>query len=64
MADRFKPIKLWCLNFFQKKVNDNRPKPWLRGELIKYQKKIKFLGITFDEGLTFNEHINDIETRC
>ena len=36
----------------------------LRKELVKYQKQIKFLGITFDEKLTFEEHINEVYEKC
>ena len=52
------PSKTLCLNFYQKKENDNSPRLWLRGELVKYQKEIKFLGITFDQNLTFKAHID------
>ena len=58
------PSKTWCLNFFTKKENDNSPRLWLRNELIKYKKEIKFLGVTFDQKLTFKAHIEDIITRC
>ena len=36
----------------------------LKNELIKYKKEFKFLGITFDEKLTFKAHIENIVTRC
>ena len=58
------PDKTWCLNFYTKKVNNNSPRLWLRGELLKYKKQIKFLGITFDQHLSFETHIDDIVTRC
>ena len=31
---------------------------------IKLYKSAKFIGITFDDKLTFNEHINNIVYRC
>ena len=31
---------------------------------MKYKKELKFLGITFDQGLTFEAHIGDIVKRC
>ena len=37
---------------------------WLKGELLKYKKSSKFLGVTFDQQLTFSEHIEDIVTRA
>ena len=56
--------KTFCLNFHTKSINNNSPRLWLRNELIKYKKQIKFLGITFDEHLTFKNHIEDIVSRC
>ena len=47
-----------------KKQNDNTPRLWLRDELVKYKKELKFLGITFDQQLTFKAHIEDIVVRC
>ena len=58
------PSKTWCLNFFLKKENNNSPRLWLRNELIKYKKEIKFLGVTFDEKLSFKAHIENIVSRC
>ena len=58
------PNKTWCPNFFLKSENKNTPRLWLRGELIQYKKELKFLGITFDQGLTFKAHIEEIVTRC
>ena len=58
------PDKTWCLNFYLKKNNNNTPRLWLRGELLKYQKQVKFLGITFDQHMTFEAHIEDIVSRC
>ena len=40
------------------------PRLWLRGELLKYEKSCKFLGVTFDSNHNFVEHINDIVTRA
>ena len=54
------PDKTWCLNFFLNSENDNTPRLWLRGELLKYKKSCKFLGVTFDQKLTFKEHVDDI----
>ena len=35
---KLNPDKTWCLNFYTKKVNNNTPRLWLRGELLKYKK--------------------------
>ena len=55
--------KTWCQNFFINSENDNTPCLWLKGELLKYRKTCKFLGVTFDQKLTFTEHVNDIVNR-
>ena len=52
------------LNFNINTPNNNTPRLWLRGELIKYKKSFKFLGITFDSQMNFHDHINDIVTRA
>ena len=56
--------KTWCLNFHINKENDNSPRLWLKGELLRYTKSFKFLGITFDPKLTYREHILDIVKRA
>ena len=55
--------KTWCVNFYRTSQNKNYPKLYLKGELLKYKKSCKFLGITLDENLTFEKHIEDIITR-
>ena len=50
--------------FFLTKANNNTPHLYLQGKLIRYQKSFKFIGITFDQSLSFKDHINDISTRC
>ena len=44
--------------------NDNTPRLRLGGELLKYEKSCKFLGVTFDSNHTFKEHIDDIVKRA
>ena len=56
--------KTWCLNFFNDTKNDNTPRLWLKGELLRYKKECKFLGITFDQQLNFKAHITNIVSRC
>ena len=58
------PDKTWCVNFHLTKANNNTPHLYLQGKLIRYQKSFKFIGITFDQSLSFKDHINDISTRC
>ena len=58
------PAKTWCVNFHNRSSDNNTPRLYLRGELLKYKQSCKFLGITFDNKLTFKEHIEDITSRC
>ena len=60
---KLNPDKTHCMNFFINKSNDNTPRLWLKGELLKYQKEFKFLGYTFDQELSHKAHINDIVQR-
>ena len=52
--------KTWCLNFHINKENDSFPRLWLKGELLRYTKSFKFLGITFDPKLTYEKYTLDI----
>ena len=47
------PNKTWCVNFHLTKDNNNTPHLYLQGNILKYQKSFKFLGITFDQSLSF-----------
>ena len=61
---KLNPEKTVVLNSFNSIENKNTPRLWLRGELLKYEKTCKFLGVTFDSSHSFSEHINDIVTRA
>ena len=52
------------LNSFNSQEKNNSLRLWLSGELLKYEKSCKFLGITFDSSHNFKEHIGDIMTRA
>ena len=56
--------KTWCVNFHKNSKNKNYPRLYLKGDLLKYKKSCKFLGITFDENMTLENHIEDIVTRA
>ena len=58
------PGKTWCTNFFLKSSDNNCPRLWLKGELLKYKKEAKFLGFTFDQNLSHKAHILDVVNRC
>ena len=55
--------KTKCL-IFKKKNKFTTPNIYLQNELLGYEKKVKFLGIIFDEKLSFKEHIEEIYERC
>ena len=56
--------KTWALNFYQDSKHKNTPRLWLKNEQIKFKKEFKFLGVTFDEKLTFKPHIENIISRA
>ena len=58
------PTKTWCVNFYNRSSDNNSPRLYLRGELLKYKKSCKFLGITFDDKLSFKNHIEEIVSKC
>ena len=35
----------------------------LKGDILPYEKEVKFLGLTFDSKLTWASHIDDLKTR-
>ena len=37
---------------------------WLQGELLEYKKHFKFLGVTFDEQLSYEKHIQNMILKC
>lgn len=45
-------------------IDKSNLKLYLFGELIEWKDKITFLGMTFDQKLTWADHIKDLETRC
>ena len=51
---------------FSKSRNEKRPEPALSlyGDLLLYNPHMKFLGITFDNRMTFTKHFEEILERC
>ena len=56
--------KTKCLLFKKANPKITQPNIYLQKELLKYEKHVKFLGIIFDENLTFEEHINEVYNKC
>ena len=56
--------KTKCLLFQRKDSYMTNPNIYLKNEILEYERKVKFLGITFDDKLTFEEHIIDVYERC
>ena len=56
--------KTKCLLFQRGKSSLTTPNLYLMKEPLKYEDNIKFLGITFDKKLTFEQHINNIHDKC
>jgi hypothetical protein len=50
--------------FSNKSYSNDAFKLKLGSGLIPYSKSIKFLGITFDERLSFNQHFDDVRIKC
>jgi ribonuclease HI len=54
-----------CGVIFTNRLNVNIKKPLtIRGELLKMENKVKFLGMFFDRRLTWLEHVNYIVGKC
>ena len=53
-----------CILFQKGSSNLTRPNLYLKNEHIKYEKNVKFLGITFDQNLSFEDHIKTVHEKC
>ena len=60
------PQKTQVIIFHDKKssIRETAPKLTLLGNSLEYSKVIKFLGILFDEQLTWKPHIDSLKDRC
>lgn len=50
--------------FSRPRQNPEKPRLTINRKQIKYDKEVRFLGLIFDEHLTWESHIKDIKTRC
>ena len=51
-------------NIFTRKTKFVTPELFLNGTQLKRYKSVKYLGVIFDQGLTWKLHINDLVKRC
>ena len=61
---RFSPSKTVCVHFHRKRGTLPEPDLKLNGDKIKVVKETKFLGVIFDQKLSFIPHMKVLKTRC
>ena len=58
------PEKTIGVLFRRKGVNSDTPRLTVRGKRVKFEKSAKFLGVTFDQYLTWSKHADNLYARC
>ena len=53
-----------CIIFQRGSNQLTKPNLYLRNELLKYEKNVKFLGIVFDQELNFEAHTQTVYEKC
>ena len=61
---KFSQTKTVCLHFHKKRGILPEPELILNGEKIKVVKEAKFLGVIFDQKLSFIPHLKALKIRC
>ena len=61
---KFSRSKTVCMHFCQLRTQHPEPVLTLAGEHIKVEKETKFLGLIFDNKLSFIPHIKALKARC
>ena len=56
--------KTKCMLFERGQTNLTKPNLYLKKELLSFEKNVKFLGIIFDQKLTFEDHIQSTYEQC
>lgn len=60
----FSPTKTKMIHFCKQRKTHPHPKLTIENQTIPRVRKIKFLGLIFDEKLTWKDHINELRTDC
>ena len=61
---KFSQTKSVCVHFHNKRSHLPEPELTLNGKKISVVRETKFLGVTFDQKLTFIPHMKALKTRC
>ena len=61
---KFSQTKSVCVHFHNKRSHLPEPELTLNGKKISVMRETKFLGVTFDQKLTFIPHMKALKTRC
>ena len=60
---RFSASKTVAIRFTRRRNLEEIPTLILNGNILPYQSEVKFLGMIFDEKLTWNSHINNLKVK-
>ena len=61
---KFSPSKSVCVHFHKKRCTLPEPNLSLNGKKIKVVRETRFLGVIFDQKLTFIPHMKTLKTKC
>ena len=61
---KFSETKTICVHFCKKRKKHPPPKLYLGNKLLDVKSTVKFLGVIFDEKLTFKQHIAETKINC
>ena len=61
---KFSSSKTVCLHFHKKRGTLPDPDLYLYGKKIRVVRETKFLGVTFDQKLSFIPHLKTLKTKC
>ena len=60
---RFSTSKTKAIRFTRRRKQEQVPTLTLKGSIISYEERVKFLGVIFDSKLTFGPHIDDLVSK-
>ena len=61
---KFSTLKTECIHFHRKRTQILGPELTLNGQVLKVSRQVKFLGIIFDDKMTFLPHIKYLKRIC